>query len=347
MDATDRLAAYLAGELTAAERHALEAELARDDALRARLTAMQRADTALARVAAPDPPAGFDERLHRAVDIELARLLDTSSTPSRGPATGRLRHDRPERPPRATVTPLRGWAPALAGVAAAVAAVAGIGLAVTNLAPADDVMMMAGDVERADDPVAERSAPDAALAPPGILGAVDSPGPLIVDVGRSIDDHDLILLLEQPDLANLAWQLHEDIDVASTAERWTAILRAEIAASLHDAEGESAPATAPDAGPADGAVLEPGPLRVTTSSPSAMAIDDLTAIDRCLRELPAEPAIPVYIELATNGADRDVIVVGLALVATGVSGGDGPATGLREVRVLDRATCTSLTQVSA
>lgn len=354
VESTDRLAAYLADELTADERCALEAELVHDHALRTRLEWMRRADRALKHVAPTDAPEGFDERLHQAIDGELARLLGTATNPGGSSATRQIARHRTARSTHSTtVTPLRGWVPVLAGAAAALAAVGGIGLAVTNLVPTDDMIMMAGDSELGFDGATERAQPEAQLMPPGIASIVEMPGPVIIDIGRSINDHDLPALLDQPDLAHVARQLHDRADIAATAKRWSEVVAAAITAALGDASSTDSmpPSAAPEPGsPVHGLVLEPGSLRVTTSSPSAIDPGDLAAVGRCLQVLATEPAIPVYIELATDDAGQGVIVLGLVLVdatADTRDTGDRVLPGRRQVRVVDRTTCATLTHVDA
>ncbi len=81
MDAGERLAAYLTGELDAGERAALEAEVARDPALRNRLERLRRADQALASLPAIEPSPEFSQRLRTAVADELRRTA--AKEPSR------------------------------------------------------------------------------------------------------------------------------------------------------------------------------------------------------------------------------------------------------------------------
>ena len=69
----EKLAAYLADELPADERAALEARLARDAALRRQLEAIRRVDGALAGLPAVEPPEGFSRQLRATLREELAR----------------------------------------------------------------------------------------------------------------------------------------------------------------------------------------------------------------------------------------------------------------------------------
>lgn len=69
----EQLSAYLAGELDADERRAVDAALERDAELRARLERLRESDEMLRSLPAVEPPHGFSERLHGAVDRELER----------------------------------------------------------------------------------------------------------------------------------------------------------------------------------------------------------------------------------------------------------------------------------
>lgn len=109
----EQLAAYTADELPADERAALEARLAREPALRARLDAIRRSDAALASLPAVEPPAEFSARLRATLADELAR------TPTPVDELAVRREQRRQRF-------LRGAG--LAAAAAGVAAVATFGL---------------------------------------------------------------------------------------------------------------------------------------------------------------------------------------------------------------------------
>lgn len=75
MDRDDRLAALLAGELSAADADALRAALAVDPALADRLAAMQRADAALRALPPTAEPDGFAVRLTAALTPEVHRQV--------------------------------------------------------------------------------------------------------------------------------------------------------------------------------------------------------------------------------------------------------------------------------
>ena len=127
MDAAERLADYLAGELDADEHAAVEAALARDPALRAGLAHLRRADAALTALSSPTPPAGFEARLQAALAPELAHQLGASRPAAAGttvPTPGeRIAADaaaaaRARREARANGVRTWRWLPAFGGIAA-------------------------------------------------------------------------------------------------------------------------------------------------------------------------------------------------------------------------------------
>ncbi len=67
----EQLSAYVADELDAEEREAVEAALDRDPDLRAQLQRLRDADETLGALPPVTPPSGFSERLHGALDREL------------------------------------------------------------------------------------------------------------------------------------------------------------------------------------------------------------------------------------------------------------------------------------
>lgn len=67
----EQLSAYVAGELDADERRAVEAALERDPGLRARLERLRASEETLRSLPPVEPPEGFSERLHGALDREL------------------------------------------------------------------------------------------------------------------------------------------------------------------------------------------------------------------------------------------------------------------------------------
>lgn len=108
MEAGERLAAYLAGDLDADERAAIEAQLARDPALRQRLERIRHVDALLGGMEDVEPRPGFRERLDDRLRTEL------------GGDVGDELADRRERRRRV-------WRPvAVAAAAAAIVGVVGV-----------------------------------------------------------------------------------------------------------------------------------------------------------------------------------------------------------------------------
>lgn len=369
MEPTDRLAAYLAGELTTDEQRLLEAELARDSDLRGTLDAMRRADDALPQIEPVVPPDGFEDRTFAIIDAELSRIL--SSSPSRSeaatPDSDTIRRRATTRVPIDTpiIRPsrFRTWAPAFAGMAAGIAALAGIGLALINLPPSDDLVVMAGDIESHVDSQADPHADDAralteSLSAPEIASLSDGHfgGPLLVAIDRTVDDSDVIDLLTRVELMDVAARAQFTTDAATTAERWRQVVLDEVGGDVHalDSPTESAPPTAgdgarsPSSAP-DAETVEPGPLRITSATTAAFAPDDLATIERCVSALgdESEPAIPAYVELATDVAGRPVLVMGLVLLDVEQDPLSGMTPVRREIRVLERDNCGLLAAFSA
>lgn len=109
MDTGEELAAYAAGDLDADERAAIEAQLARDPALRRRLERIERVDALLAGLPDVTPPDGLRERLDE-------RLRADTVAPQQDELAQRRTARR------------RVWRPlAIAAAAAAVIAVIGVG----------------------------------------------------------------------------------------------------------------------------------------------------------------------------------------------------------------------------
>jgi hypothetical protein len=325
VDADERLADYLAGELDADERTAFEAELARDAELRAQLAALRRADEALSHLSSPAPPAGFDERLDARLDRELDDLFGSRTAPADELAERRARRAIPR------------WVLATSGAAAALIVVAGVGIVAGGLGGLDG----ADDGLALDEPV---SSLDAERGPVPEVGAdmtlgLDA-GPVIVAEDRAIEDEDVAGLLAVSGPLLLA---DAQLDPETAAR-----LRPGYLDVLGVGETE-APAEAPDGADAtddaDGAVAaeRSDDAPQTFEAPAETALrtrgevepDDRRAVTRCLDVLMADSptAIPVYAELAVRD-DEPVVVLGLV--------DEDPSTGTfsrREIWVLSRADC--------
>lgn len=348
MDHAERLADYLAGELDADERAALEAALGRDPTLRAQLEALRRADASLAGLSSPTPPDGFEARLEARLDEELDRILD-GSTPTTassavpaphlaatGAATPAGRGDElAER--RARRQPPR-WVVATSAAAAALVVVAGGGIVISQIVVSGDD---AGGESTADDTMQTLESDDDAAdtaddaAPESADGAAAS-GPLIVASDRDLDDAAVATLIDQDAPLDLA-------DSGLSREG-----AAELRGSYLDVFGADAPETAADSDAAeadeeggDDAADEAqaGPERaagdLALDTEGDVSDDDLTDVARCLAELAEDSpeALPVYAELGTRDGEP---VIALGLVT------EDPETGAftrREVWVLARDTC--------
>lgn len=324
MDPGERLAGYLAGEGTEPERRALEAELARDPALRRRLDAIRRSDAALAALGDVEPPAGFRAALAATVDTEMAR-----------------QHQRRRRVSRAR--PARSWAPAAA--AAAVVVVGGLGVAVGSLLDLG-----------ADDTANPQAASEA-----GGTAAATGRAPVLVARDRSLSAEGLDAVAGHDAFDLAAEQLAGD-EAADVAARFAADLgvasgdvaapdprdprdagdlaasgtgTAEDTATTGSADtvtaGRTSSATGADSSAVSAATATPPDLGAAVrgeASPRALA-----AVRRCLPPLLTAGGIPVYAEVAT--------FEGAPAVVYGILGED-PVTGVHdraEVWAIDQRTC--------
>lgn len=282
MDTGERLAAYLAGELDVDGTRALEAELARDPSLRARLEAIRATDEALAALRPVELPEGFSARLREAVAAELDEQL---------PADGDELAARRARKRGTAGT--RSWWPQVA-VAAAVLAVAGIGIA------------QLGGMSGGDEQAAEE-------ADAGTMSTLESleaaAGPTVIAAGRSFDADSIRDLADDARFAELTSQELAGDAAAATAESYGAELQAP-----GDDTGRMADAPQGDA-------AQDGSQETEAAMPESEAIglrtvgdvteEDLERVRACDDELlEAESAvIPVYVELV-EFEGQDAIVYG-------------------------------------
>ena len=319
MDHAERLADYLAGELAADERAALEAQLARDPALRRQLEALQRADASLAELDSPAPSEGFERR----TDARLERELDAifaAETPAAATAadtapsstTDELAARRARRaPPR--------WVIATSGAAAALVVVAGVGIAISGgfgIPSEDEIATDDGAMQTldADDaPAAERAeSPEEA-----------ADGPLVVAQDRELDDAAADGLVEDGEALALAFAGLDPDTAAAMRPSYLDVfaLRADAPEILAD-EPDSLE-EADDEVPT--AELDTAHPFLRTSGP--VTDEQLADASRCLGVLLEDSpnVIPVYAELATRDGEE---VVALGLVD------EDPATGRFERREL-------------
>jgi hypothetical protein len=341
VERADRLAAFLADELSADERQALEAELARDAGLRSELDAMRRGDAALAAVAPTALPDGARERLLQALAPTWDEQLGAAPDDVDELAARRQARDR------------RSWVTGLGGVAAALVAVAIIGPAIGGRGGDDSDLAATMEADTASDggQATAEDAPATAFAPVG---------PTLLGSGRALDEETATELLAAGELEAVVAQGLSVDDARALGSSWAQAFGAlPIPGGTFgtlDEEGvpteEGAPAG--EGAPADGTTepdaVDPGPdgSAVGSLSPSAARelgtadlqllgdVDEEARADvgRCLETLVAAGGVivPALAELVTFGGEP-AIAFGLVGVAP-----DDTVTR-REVWVLARETC--------
>lgn len=283
METGERLAAYLAGELDVDATRALEAELARDERLRARLASIRATDEALAGLAEVEPPEGFSARLRDTVAAELDRQL---------PADGdelAARRDRGAR--RGGTAATRTWWPQVAA-AAAVLVVAGIGIS----------QLGQGD---ADGPETAMDTTDESAA--GMAPMEAAAGPTVVAAGRTFDAESLRDLADDARFDELVDQGLAGPEAAAAADEFQAQIEGETSA-----DDGSARIAEEDARETDAAVESAPAPDIGLRTIGDVSAEDLEAVRSCLPSLlEAQTAvIPVYAELVTFEG-QDAIVYGL------------------------------------
>ncbi len=271
METGERLAAYLADELDADERTALEAELARDPDLRAHLERLERTDDALRSLPPVEPPAGLADRIHRAVDEELAsRPTDAATAP---PTDG---DELARRRQRRTLTPLL-----VAAGAAAVIALIGV---VTG-----SVLRSASDFE----PLATDEAMEVTDAQP-------APEVAVFATDNDFSELELRRLAVNVDTQFVIHPETRAEEAEPLAERLLGqLLRTEAESEAAPLAGDAADDTAEE--PAEEADADTG-ARVMDDPPAAVA--------RCLPELVADSRavlVPTYVELAAFEGEPAII----------------------------------------
>lgn len=300
MDTTQRLAAYLSGELDTDERTALEAELAGDPALRDRLERIRESDEALASLGDVELPDGFEQRLDATVDGVLDEVLGDELSARRG---------------RQRTMP--GWVPALA--AAAVAVVVGGGVVLSGLGRSSDqgVNTTAGTAGGGD--AGDGEAAESLLNGGDDVAADEAPavpGPRVVTDDRELTSADLQDLAANPELVELIAGVPVDDQPVTVARAWAGVLGADVddlgslavrsgTAPEEDQATESADRDVAGQG-ATGAVSDP-----VVRFEGEPTEEDRRDVARCLSQLyedAAAPVVPLYAELATDEDGDDVIV---------------------------------------
>ncbi len=271
METSERLAAYAAGELGPEDAAALEAELAGDASLRARLAAIRRVDEALGSLPEVTPSAAFSASLRDTLRAELAE-----HAPVHDLAARRARRMR--------------WAAPAAGIAAAVAAVVGIA-SIGGLTGSDDgpettaLSDMGAEAE-------ESMTLDAAEAP-----AAAPPGPVYAEGGSY--DRDTLTLLAS-DGAILAARDVAGADPA--ANQFSFLDQLTAAAFTGDTDSgrvgiaaEAAPDAAGQAATADGA--------------DAADLAPVNPVAACVPVILDEGRVPLFADLGTFERREALVVV--------------------------------------
>ncbi len=335
MDPTERLTAYLDGQLTPDEHAAVEAELATDPRLRAALADLQRADAALDEAAPTAMPPGAADRLRSHVRPVLDELTEpeTASTDGRqppAPASGSAGDELSARRSSRWQAPL--------AIAAAVVGVLVVGGVVVSGLQDDDAEVAStdemADADVMEDPTDDAGEPDVELeeAPEqeaddaAELAAPLPDAPPVVDDGADLDDARVQAVLDGEELQQV-----RDLQLGSPeGDEIAADWQRELGVGPTDTPDEGVESEAPDASD----VGEPPVTR------SGEPLDERAAEDlaRCLDELldPGVTAIPAYVEVGTFDG-TPALLVGLVTVDPETS------TFVRsEVWVIERATCEVL-----
>lgn len=293
METGERLAAYLSGDLDADERAALQAELDRDPALRAQLHRIEATDAALARLDAVEMPADFAAQLRTRVSEEI------HDTPRDELAVRRARHGLPV------------WTVRLAAAAAALAVIGGGAAMVSNLSGGDDTSFEAADT--GDD-----AATSMLAEPEGARIASVLDGPVLFKGDAAYDESSIAALRDDPRFdALLRGELGPDA-ARELQQRFLAALEMQ-GGEAGRMEADSA--VSADAAEDDAAEDDAGGDETTEQSAPAADVqtlgdvseEDLADVRRCLEEIvsSAEPAVPMYAELATFEGE-DAIIYALA-----------------------------------
>lgn len=316
METGERLAAYLAGELDADEARQLEADLARDAALRARLDRLRRLDAAFTELPEVTPPAAFSGRLRSAVDDELARLERTRVAQAGADelAVRRARRSAWRRPI------------AIAAAAAATIGIVGVGLTSLGGGDGSDDMMATQDTAGDTTAQAEMAPDDLSVAP--------ETGPAVVSAGRSFDADSLADLRADPRFDAVVLGVLDQTDASTLAQDFTArFLALGFTSSLEDNADIAAPDVSDganeDAGSAgddtaggaaadedsgedrftdDRSASEPtaaGPIQIFGADEADLA--DVRACLPTVLEAAPSPVIPMYAELATFENEPSIV----------------------------------------
>lgn len=294
METGERLAAYLSGDLDADEHAALEAELADDPALRARLERIRRADAALADLPDEELPDGFEDRLHHAVAGELDTLLGHDELAAR--------RDRRAAPR---------WVPAVAAAAAVL--VIGGGVVLTGGMggeDSDEAATLDGAAEETLESGADQDAGGDEMQADEAEAASAPVGPRVVDADRTLDDQSLSeLAADSMVLDALGGRaIGDPTAVAEAYAEALGALPGEYDAPESGSEDDGDDAGRDTAGAERGEAVETDDLTVV--SEGRLDEEGLADVARCLPTLQDEavaPVVPLYAELGTDADDTPVI----------------------------------------
>ncbi|MDP9023470.1 MAG: zf-HC2 domain-containing protein [Actinomycetota bacterium] len=277
METGERLSAYLAGELDADERAAVEADLARDPALRDTLESIRRVQRALDSMGEVTPPPGFDDHLREVVAAEVARQRTHDDE---------LADARRRRAPWRTL--------GVAAAAASLIVVVGVGAG----------WLLRGGAGRAPD----QAAP-AAEGRPGL----DVP---VIETRNDYSDLELQRLAVNVDIRTVIPPGLGPDEAATYADRLQAQLAGAAdmrAESLSAKDRANAAAGRDDDRINDGAVREQAQSQGALSADDLLrqrvgaAADD---VRRCLPEIlqsARTPVVPVYVEVARYRGEPAIV----------------------------------------
>ncbi len=318
VDDLERLVAYLDGSLAAEERAEVEAALAQDAALRARLVALEHAERALADLEVTRLPEGARSRLDAALAVALDETLAGPEDPA---ASAQVEADRAEVAPTTAAAAgrevdeladrrtarRRPLAPIATGVAAGMVLLAGGVVGLSQLSDGGEDALTTMQAEGG-----EEAAPEPAPDAPSTEDALALELPVVIDEGRMVTDEDRPELLDDPELQALAQGgLSLEEGAALAAQVQARVLGADAATS-----------TAPDDRFADGDPVEEHADEDRGEAPASgqaaplvtrdgRTLDPETAdgLRRCLVELldAGEQAVPLAVEVVTlDGGDAAV-----------------------------------------
>jgi hypothetical protein len=354
VDAAERLAAYLAGELDADEHAAVEAALARDPVLRAELDHLQRADAALAALASPTPSDGFETRLRAALAAELTQQLGrapdpvsgsaaatatdvaTPTSPAERIAADELAAARARREARASSARGWRWLPVFGGVAASLLLIA---VAINVVGPlggddSDTIEATSGDADLLDAMDDEGAMDDADGAEPseGLPAEEDATGEAAAGQAEHAPLAGAAVLAAGPEVVVRGRDLDVTgaqrlLDVAPAEDLAATGLDAEAGEALADRWAAELGATTTggqEAASDDADEGAPQDLPTDAGEPLAgLRPADRAGVGRCLTQVLATarvhqgPAIPAYVELLTVADEPAVAIVLVSADASG------------------------------